>query len=74
MIALRNKEKVLQYGIYDNLELEGDKISFTRSFENEKITVLINFGIKKEITLPANVKVLMGSKILKPNSFIIYKN
>ncbi|OWU90528.1 alpha-glucosidase [Flavobacterium sp. WLB] len=74
LIALRNKEKVLQYGIYDNLELEGDKISFTRSFENEKITVLINFGIKKEITLPANVKVLMGSKILKPNSFIIYKN
>lgn len=74
LTALRNKEKVLQYGSYDNLELQGDQISFTRSFEGEKITIIINFGIKKEITLPANVKVLMGSKILKPNSFIIYKN
>ncbi len=74
LTALRNKEKVLQYGSYDNLELEGDQIFFTRSFEGEKITIIINFGIKKEITLPANVKVLMGSKILKPNSFIIYKN
>ncbi|MDR6761374.1 trehalose-6-phosphate hydrolase [Flavobacterium sp. 2755] len=74
LIALRNKEKVLQYGIYDNLELQGDQISFTRSFENEKITVLINFGITKEITLPANAKILLGQKELKPNSFIIYKN
>ncbi|WP_228526634.1 MULTISPECIES: alpha-glucosidase [unclassified Flavobacterium] len=74
MIALRNNEKVLQYGIYDNLELHGDQISFTRSFEGEKITVIINFGIKKEITLPANAKVLMGNKILKRNNFMVYKH
>lgn len=74
LTALRNKEKVLQYGSYENMELDGDQISFTRSFENEKITVVINFGIKKVITLPSKVKILLGQKELKPNSYIIYKN
>lgn len=74
LTALRNKEKVLQYGSYDNLELEGDQISFTRSFENEKITVVINFGIKKIIPLPGKAKILLGQKELKTNSFIIYKH
>lgn len=74
LIALRNQEKVLQYGTYENLEFEKDQISFTRSFEGEKITVIINFGIKKEITVPLNAKVLMGNKLLKSNSFIVYKN
>ncbi|WP_316635330.1 hypothetical protein [uncultured Flavobacterium sp.] len=74
LTALRNKEKVLQYGSYDNLELQGDQISFTRSFENEKITVIINFGIKKVISLPRNANILLGQKELKPNSFIVYKN
>lgn len=74
LIALRNNEKVLQYGVYDNLELQGDQISFTRSFQGEKITAIINFGTKKVIPLPANAKILLGNKILKTNSFIIYKN
>ncbi len=74
LIALRNKEKVLQYGTYDNLESSKDQISFTRSFEGEKITVIINFGLKKEIQIPKNSKILMGSKTLKSNNFIVYKN
>ncbi|KFF11707.1 alpha-glucosidase [Flavobacterium hydatis] len=74
LIALRNKEKVLQYGDYDNLKHQEDQISFTRSYQGDKITVIINFGLKKEITLPAGATLLMGSKILKPNSFIIYRN
>ena len=74
LIALRNKEKVLQYGTYENLEYSKDQISFTRLFEGEKITVIINFGIKKVITLPKNSKVLIGNTLLKPNSFIVYKN
>lgn len=74
LIALRNKEKVLQYGTYENLEYSKDQISFTRLFEGEKITVIINFGIKKVITLPQNSKVLIGNTLLKPNSFIVYKN
>lgn len=74
LIALRNSEKVLQYGKFDNLEYEEDQISFTRSFEGDKITVIINFGSPKEIELPADAIILMGSKELKSNSFIIYKN
>jgi glycosidase len=74
LIALRNKEKVLQYGTYENLESSKDQISFTRSFEGEKIMVIINFGLKKEVQIPKNAKILMGSKTLKSNSFIVYKN
>lgn len=74
LIALRNSEKVLQYGKYDNLEYEEDQISFTRTFEGDKITVIINFGSPKEIELPADAIILMGGKELKSNSFIIYKN
>lgn len=74
LIALRNSEKVLQYGKYDNMEYEKDQILFTRSFEGDKITVIINFGSPKEIELPADAIILMGSKGLKSNSFIIYKN
>jgi glycosidase len=74
LIALRNKEKVLQYGDYDNLKHQEDQISFTRSYQGDKITVIINFGSKKEIKLPTGATLLMGSKVLKPNSFIIYRN
>lgn len=73
LIALRNNEKVLQYGNYDNLEYQEDRISFTRSFEGDTITVIINFGAEKEIVLPIGATILMGSKNLKANSFIIYK-
>jgi len=74
VISLRNKEKVLQYGDYDNLECQDDQISFTRSFEGNTITVIINFGLKREMQLPKNATILMGNKTLKTNSFIIYKN
>ncbi|MFV5692834.1 alpha-amylase family glycosyl hydrolase [Flavobacterium sp. LT1R49] len=73
LIALRNNEKVLQYGKYDRLEHSDNQILFTRSFEGDKITVVINFGLAKEIKLPKGVKILMGNPKLKPNSFIIYR-
>ncbi|MCC9064296.1 alpha-glucosidase [Flavobacterium piscisymbiosum] len=74
LISLRNKEKVLQYGDYDNLECQDDQISFTRSFEGNTISVIINFGLKREMQLPKNATILMGNKTLKTDSFIIYKN
>lgn len=73
LIALRNKEKILQYGQYENIELKDDQISFIRCFEGQKINVIINFGLKKKFALPDNAEVLMGSKDLESNSFIIYK-
>ena len=74
LIALRNKEKVLQYGTYENLEFKEDQITFTRFFEGDKITVVINFGRLKKIKLPLKSKILMGNTDLKQNSFIIYRN
>lgn len=73
LIALRNREKVLQYGKYDRLEHHENQILFTRSFEGNKITVVINFGLAKEIKLPKGAKILMGNPKLKSNSFIIYR-
>ena len=74
LIGLRNKEKALQYGEYDKLEYTDNQISFTRSFDGEAITTLINFGAEKEIKLPVGANILMGNKKLTTNSFIIYKN
>jgi glycosidase len=73
LIVLRNKEEILQYGEYENLEFSDNQILFTRSFNGKKIKVVINFGLKKKIILPANVEVLIGSKNLESNGFIIYR-
>lgn len=74
LIALRNREKALQYGIYNKLEYKGNQISFTRSYEGDSITTIINFGSEKKMKLPAGAKILMGSTKLITNSLIIYKN
>lgn len=74
LIALRNTEKVLQYGKYDSLELKENRISFTRSFEGEKITVIINFGSATTITLPVGAKLLVGNVEVGLNDYIVYKN
>lgn len=74
LIALRNKEKVLQYGKYDSLGYEKDQINFTRSYDGDKISVIINFGLEKKIVLPSGARLLMGNTTLKTNEFIIYKN
>lgn len=74
MIALRNKEKALQYGDYEMLEKTGDQIRFTRTFQNEKISVIINFGVDSTIDLPRGAEVLMGQPMLKSNDFLIYRH
>jgi trehalose-6-phosphate hydrolase len=73
LIALRNNEKALQYGKYDKLEYKDNLISFTRSYDGDTITVVINFETEKEIKLPAGAAILMGKAKLKTNGFIIYK-
>lgn len=74
LLALRNSEKVLQYGRYDDLSLNEDRISFTRSWQSEKITVVINFGKEKKYSLPPGAKILMGATNLKPDGFLIYRH
>lgn len=73
LIALRNKEKALQYGKYDRLEYDKEQIFFIRSYAHENISVAINFGKERKIILPAGTKILMGNTVLKQNGFIIYK-
>ncbi|MEA4840412.1 MAG: alpha-glucosidase [Bacteroidales bacterium] len=74
LIALRNKEKVLQYGKYKDLECNKDMILFTRSYEKENITVMVNFGKKRTVKLPKGAKVLMGNTPLNTNDYLIYRH
>ncbi|MNY32720.1 Oligo-1,6-glucosidase [compost metagenome] len=73
LIELRNNEEVLQYGKYETLEFNDDQITFVRSLKEDRITVIINFGLTRNLVLPINTEILMGSKNLKANSFVIYK-
>jgi glycosidase len=74
LMALRNKEKALQYGQYDKMEYKENQISFSRSYEGDTISTIINFGSAKKMKLPAGAKILMGTTTLRTNSFVIYKN
>lgn len=73
LLALRNNEKALQYGTYENLEREGDIIRFTRVFEKDRITVILNFGLTQTFTIPEGAHILLGNKEVKANGFLIYR-
>ena len=73
LLALRNSEPALQYGEYKNLTLKDNRISFTRTYQKESVSVVINFGKRIKINLPKNAQILMGSVTLRKNNFIIYK-
>jgi len=73
LITLRNNEKTLQYGKIEDMRCFDDKIWFTRSYEGDKITVIINFGKETNIELPSGAKRLMGHTKLKFNEFLIYR-
>ena len=74
LIALRNKEKVLQYGKYDRLEYKDNQILYTRSLKDETVTVIVNFGTPTKIKLPKGSTILLGDVELQSNGYIIYKN
>ena len=74
LLKLRNNEKTLQYGSYEKLIRQGDVILFTRKYQGDNITVMINFGKQKSVKLPKTAKILMGNKVLQPNAFLIYRN
>jgi len=73
LLVLRNAEKTLQYGSYEKLERNKDLITFTRSYQGDKITVILNFGNEHNVQLPKGSKILMGSVTLKMNEFLIYR-
>ncbi|RZJ66321.1 MAG: alpha-glucosidase [Flavobacterium sp.] len=73
IISLRNREKALQYGTYEKLELDDDRLLFVRSFEGESITVVVNFGKPMKVNLPTGATILIGTTDLGTNGFIAYK-
>jgi trehalose-6-phosphate hydrolase len=54
--------------------MQQERIEFTRIFQNEKITVVVNFGEETSMTIPPYANILMGSKELKSNDFLIYRH
>ncbi|WP_294822262.1 alpha-glucosidase [uncultured Flavobacterium sp.] len=74
LISLRNAQPILHYGKYIRLELADDRITFTRAYQGESITVVINFGKSHTPALPENAEILAGSKNLKPDSYVIFKH
>ncbi len=74
LLALRNSQRALQYGTYGKLTISKGLITFTRSCEGEKITVIINFGKETRIKIPRGSILLMGSAHLKTNDFLIFRN
>lgn len=73
LITLRNSQPALQYGSYKKLELNDDVISFTRTFNNDEITIIINFGRQQKVQLPAGATVLMGNEVVDRDNYLIYK-
>lgn len=73
LIAIRNDEPALQYGNYSRLKYSNDHIVFTRTFEGDAITVVINFGTDNTIELPAGAKIVMSTNGLTSDNFVIYK-
>ncbi len=73
LIALRNSEPALQYGSYEKLTFEDNRIRFTRSYESSHIEVVINFGEPFNFELPERASLLLGSVNLDTDGFVIYK-
>ena len=74
LTKFRNSEPILQYGGYEKLEMTGEMIGFTRILNGEKITVMVNFGKSTMVEIPENSTLLIGSTVLKPNDFIIFRH
>jgi len=74
LIALRNSELILQYGLYTDLSFSDDLISFSRTFNGESIKCYFNFGKNsKRITLKKNEKKILGALIIEPDNYLIIK-
>lgn len=73
LISIRNNEKSLQYGTYKYLKHADGEISFERKYKNENITVIVNFGSVKDVSIPANASILYGEKRMLSNSILIFK-
>lgn len=73
LISLRNSLSALHYGEYSYLRFDDGLIFYTRTYENQSISVAINFGPKTTISIPVEAKIHFGSKVLETNGFVIFE-
>lgn len=62
LIALRSRYPVFQYGDYETLELHQDTLTFTRRYQQQRATVLINFGNACPVAIPPHSQVLFDTR------------
>ena len=75
LIALRNSQPTLQYGIYNKLSFSDDCISFERTFNGEQIQCYFNFGKQSiEIKIKPEERILAGKNTIQPDTFLILKS
>lgn len=74
LIALRNKEAVLQYGKYSQLSFSNDCISFVRTHNDNYIKCYFNFSARPiEIKMNPKENILEGETTIQPNTYLIIK-
>lgn len=72
LIALRNSEPVLHYGIYTDLSFSHDVITFTREYNGSVITCYFNFSeTSKQVILEKNEKILSGELVIAPDGYLM---
>lgn len=75
LIALRNAVPTLQYGKYEQLSFLDNVISFTRTYDGEKIKCFFNFSEHShQITLEKSEQILLGELTIKPDHYLIISN
>lgn len=73
LIKIRNNNKVLQYGSYENLTLKNELLFFRRKLKNESVSVFINFGkTTQKMKIPKNATIISGEKTLAENQWLIF--
>jgi len=73
LITLRNNNITLQIGDYSYLKIEDSILKYGRTYKNDTIHVVINFGLEKTIELPEKYSILLGSELLEPYDYLLYR-
>lgn len=73
LISLRNNLSALHYGEYSDLRFDDGLIFYTRTYEDQSVSVAINFGSKTTISIPEDAKIHFGSDVLETNGFVVFE-
>jgi trehalose-6-phosphate hydrolase len=74
LLAIRKEQPALQFGSYSYVNLEGEMLKYGRSYNNDTVHIVINFGKSKHCNLPVNSTIIHGNILLNSNEYLIYKS